>query len=162
MLEVRFDEFVTSVCKWARATEVAEGDAPNGHLMQAIAGLGALAAAVDESRPEASAIAIGRIAVHMVSYAEMAGIEIQGAQPRDLGEEDDFAVLYRNIGAFFSPRPWQPAERLNVVLHQLERIAENRGLVFAACCSKAFDAVRMRVVPAAGKSDDDAPSRIAA
>lgn len=141
---MNFETFKNNVEQWALERGIYAYSTPEAQLLKAFEELGELARHLGKGDHEATKDDLGDVAVCLVNYAYMEGVDMDlDAHPPatiDLG-------FFDAVTALMATRASMPSEkktRLTFSLRCLCTLAESQGHTFEECCEHAWNEIKDR------------------
>lgn len=135
-----FEEFKSLVEGWAKERGIYDHSTPKAQLLKALSELGELADAVIKDDVEGIKDGVGDVAVCMVNYAYMSGIEFEEIDVYSwIPDTDNIGFAAELIGGGL-----QGSLDMPDCLSEMASIASNHDLEFMDCCEHAWNQIKDR------------------
>lgn len=156
MQTLSWNEFTANVQQWAMERGIYEHSTPDAQVLKTLSEIGELADSVIKGDHDGLKDAVGDVAVCLVNYAAMKGIDLS-EEPGQATQEDIpargnkqnlTACIALHAAQLVEPLPEQSDSSRDLLvytcLQAANAVAFLSGLVFLDCCAHAWEAIKDR------------------
>lgn len=149
---MKWGAFVESVQGWAAARGIYAHSTPEAQILKTVSEVGELADAIIKNDADGLKDAVGDIAVCIVNYSKMVGIDLLGPEVRQWSYVMDSDCLddYQHLARVMSMLSQiltgldNGANTVYAIFRNLISIAMYNDLLFLDCCVSAWDEIKYR------------------